>query len=236
MKVFGRDITERFCKSENLALIVRSHQFKNPCKGYEIMHDGWLVRVFSARNYNGRVPNDGGILLIGRAEDSPETLLVRPQVIERLHRQATAKELSSMLSNEPYCPVGHLMQLERPKTTSCLSDLLNRREEENHECARCGAEELRKDCFFHCSGCGLKTEQSYNLCLACADLLVQGHTSAVSDDDSQPGDFSEEVVYLWPDLPVDAHAAVAGNLLPPAAVAEADGSTKTSVGAVATRS
>jgi len=59
---------------------------------------------------------------------------------------------------------------------------------------------------------------------------------AVSDDDSQPGDFSEEAVCLWSGLPVEAHPAVVGNLVPPAALAEADGSTKTSVGAAATRS
>lgn len=195
MKVFGRDVTERFCRLEGLALIVRSHQFKNPCKGYEIMHDGWLMRVFSARNYNGRVPNDGAILLIGRAQSAPETLLVRPQVIERLHRQATTA-FSSLIQSEPYCPVGHLMLLQRPRPLTCM-DVLSRSEDENRECSRCGAEELGKDCFFHCGGCGTKAERSYDICLACADAMTSGGQLAVIfDDDSEPGDFSDDTQEL----------------------------------------
>jgi len=196
MKVFGRDVTERFCRREKLALIIRSHQFKNPCKGYEIMHDGWLLRVFSARNYNGRVPNDGGSVLVGRSEDQPEVLLVKPQSIERQHRLASSQELSTYMSNEPYCPRQHLMQLEHPKPLSCLGEMLNRGEAENVECARCGAEELKKDCYFHCRGCGIKSDRSYNLCLACANVIVNGGSSTISDDDSEPGDLSENTFEL----------------------------------------
>eukprot|EP00443_Scrippsiella_acuminata_P112641 CAMPEP_0115614718 /NCGR_PEP_ID=MMETSP0272-20121206/22253_1 /TAXON_ID=71861 /ORGANISM="Scrippsiella trochoidea, Strain CCMP3099" /LENGTH=699 /DNA_ID=CAMNT_0003050611 /DNA_START=195 /DNA_END=2290 /DNA_ORIENTATION=- len=174
MKVFGRDITERFCKTEGLALIVRSHQFKSPGKGYEVMHDGWLMRVFSARNYNGRVPNDGGMLLIGRSEESPSTLLVRPQVIERLHRQVSSMILPPEF--EPYCPRGHLMNIERPRMDTCMPRFPWGiwHEDERLECARCGQEDLQKECYFHCRGCGTKPETCYDLCLACASVLVPG--------------------------------------------------------------
>merc|ERR1719174_3508413 len=102
------------------------------------------MRVFSARNYNGRVPNDGGILVVGRAQGNPETLLVRPQAIERLHRLVTTV-FSTLIQSEPYCPLGHLMLLHRPKPTTCMDVLAPRAEDENHECSRCGAEELGND-------------------------------------------------------------------------------------------
>jgi len=180
MKVFGRDITERFCKAEGLALIVRSHQFKSPGKGYEVMHDGWLMRVFSARNYNGRVPNDGGILLVGRSEENPSTLLVRPQVIERLHRQISSMLLSA--ESEPYCPRGHLMSIERPRMDACIPRLAwaMSREDDNLECARCGQEELQKECYFHCRGCGTKPGTCYDLCFACASIIApEGDQSGI---------------------------------------------------------
>lgn len=192
MKVFGRDVTEHFCKAEKLALIIRSHQFKSPCKGYEVMHDGWLVRVFSARNYCGRVPNDGGVLLIGRAEGSLETLLVRPQIIERSSRQASG-EVAPMVTQEPYCPLGHLMQLVRPTMTKCALPLWSvRNEDESIECSRCGAEEIQRLPYFHCRGCGSRLETSFHLCSDCASELEQqgGRGSCklggLSESESEP--------------------------------------------------
>ena len=43
---FGPDVTERFLKENNLAMVVRSHEAKDD--GYEIAHNGKLVTVFSA--------------------------------------------------------------------------------------------------------------------------------------------------------------------------------------------
>lgn len=166
MKGFGRDITERFCAQENLGLVIRSHQFKQSGKGYELTHDGWLMRVFSARNYCGEAANDGGLLLIGRAEGTPDTLLVRPQNVERMTRPKRAPTLPNCDNHaEPYCPRAHLMQLVEPgPPRGCLSlSRILRDLKENVECNECGAEDLQAGCYFHCGGCS-----NHDLCLDCA--------------------------------------------------------------------
>jgi len=169
MKGFGRDVTERFCAREQLGLIIRSHQFKQSGKGYELHHDGWLMRVFSARNYCGESSNDGGLLLIGMAAGSPGTLLVRPQNLERMTRPCfvgpgLAEPVDEPLP-EPYCQRGHLMQLVEPRPPSgwlSLSRLCGERKA-NAECNRCGAEQLEAGRFYYCRGCC-----DYDLCFSCA--------------------------------------------------------------------
>lgn len=46
---FGPDITDRFCKFNNLDYVVRSHEVKQ--MGYEIAHNKKCITVFSAPNY-----------------------------------------------------------------------------------------------------------------------------------------------------------------------------------------
>ncbi|TBU06046.1 serine/threonine-protein phosphatase [Hamiltosporidium magnivora] len=48
---FGKDITERFLKDNNLTLIVRSHEYV--CGGFKINQNGKVVTIFSAPNYCG---------------------------------------------------------------------------------------------------------------------------------------------------------------------------------------
>jgi len=50
-KEFGEDVTKAFLKHNNLDLVVRSHEVKQ--EGYEVMHDGKCVTIFSAPNYCG---------------------------------------------------------------------------------------------------------------------------------------------------------------------------------------
>lgn len=172
MKNFGRDVTQRFCKQEGLELVIRSHQFTNTCKGYELLHDGYLLRVFSARNYMGTVPNDGGMLLIGYGEDArgAVSLVVRPRSIERLTGPSRARQNTggAVLSCEPYCPRKHLMQLIKPEEVRCFG-WTHRDSEDFRFCAECGMDDLQEDCFFACRGCG-----DYDLCLECASRVSQG--------------------------------------------------------------
>jgi serine/threonine-protein phosphatase 5 len=49
---FGPDVTDRFCVDNGLDMVVRSHEVKD--EGYEIMHDGKCVTVFSAPNCEWR--------------------------------------------------------------------------------------------------------------------------------------------------------------------------------------
>ena len=51
--MFGPDVTKRFLDDNGLKLLVRSHEVKP--EGYEIMHDGRCITVFSAPNYCDQV-------------------------------------------------------------------------------------------------------------------------------------------------------------------------------------
>jgi len=199
MKKFGRDITERFCEREGLGLIIRSHQFKRWGKGYELRHDGWLMRVFTARNYCGDANNDGGSLLIGRAACAPGTLLVRPQNIMRIARSAqesTDQDRRSIIlpQEEPYCPKAHLMRLVHPSASQreflrLISRLLGVGERRNVECNNCGAEELQEGRFFRCHGCA-----NYDLCLDCAARTANtpSHASKWQEDDSDHSGYDSD--------------------------------------------
>lgn len=169
MKAFGRDVTEKFCIQNDLSLVIRSHQFKKSGKGYGFMHDGWLVRVFSARNYMGKHDNDAGMLLVGCAEGSPDTLLVRPQTFARMtpaKPRIGGDDLES-LGGEPYCPEGHLMEAVRatrppPLASVCLPfSRPARREEDTMSCGECQQSALEEAGLFLCRGCG------YSLCWSC---------------------------------------------------------------------
>jgi len=67
-KQFGWDVTKVFCARNGLSLIVRSHQSKRGSPGFDVMHDSLLMRVFSARDYEGH-SNDGATLFVRKHED-----------------------------------------------------------------------------------------------------------------------------------------------------------------------
>ncbi|CAK0845187.1 unnamed protein product, partial [Prorocentrum cordatum] len=86
---FGWNVTKTFCARNGLSLIVRSHQSKRGSLGFDIMHENLLVRVFTARDYEGQ-GNDGAVLLIDEEERTDgaaqQQLVVRPQVLQSLRR------------------------------------------------------------------------------------------------------------------------------------------------------
>eukprot|EP00878_Enallax_costatus_P012852 GHUV01013420.1.p1 GENE.GHUV01013420.1~~GHUV01013420.1.p1 ORF type:complete len:248 (+),score=49.07 GHUV01013420.1:1795-2538(+) len=57
---FGPDITKEFLDKNGLELVVRSHEVKE--EGYEVIHDGRLVTVFSAPNYCDQMGNKGAFV------------------------------------------------------------------------------------------------------------------------------------------------------------------------------
>jgi len=82
---FGWDVTKTFCAKNGLSLIIRSHQSKQNSLGFDIMHENLLIRVFSARDYEGH-GNDGAVLLISQPPQKQSgqasgLLSVRPQVL-----------------------------------------------------------------------------------------------------------------------------------------------------------
>mmetsp|Transcript_61731 Transcript_61731/g.179064 ORF Transcript_61731/g.179064 Transcript_61731/m.179064 type:complete len:507 (+) Transcript_61731:61-1581(+) len=81
---FGWNVTQAFCARNGLDLVVRSHQAKKCGLGFDVMHNESLIRVFSARDYEGH-NNDCAVLSIfDDAEEegaSGGVLVVRPQVL-----------------------------------------------------------------------------------------------------------------------------------------------------------
>mmetsp|Transcript_137175 Transcript_137175/g.242507 ORF Transcript_137175/g.242507 Transcript_137175/m.242507 type:complete len:690 (+) Transcript_137175:111-2180(+) len=60
---FGWNVTKTFCARNGIGLILRSHECKEGGLGYDVMHDRRLVRVFSARDYEGN-GNSGAAIMI----------------------------------------------------------------------------------------------------------------------------------------------------------------------------
>mmetsp|Transcript_117107 Transcript_117107/g.303774 ORF Transcript_117107/g.303774 Transcript_117107/m.303774 type:complete len:509 (-) Transcript_117107:64-1590(-) len=87
---FGWNVTQAFCAANGLDLVIRSHQAKREGLGFDVMHNESLIRVFSARDYEGH-DNDCAVLSItsseeGVADPSNGVLNVRPQVLSSISR------------------------------------------------------------------------------------------------------------------------------------------------------
>merc|ERR1711879_618619 len=57
---FGHDITEDFLTRNSLTQMVRSHQLVQ--EGYDLVHEGRCVTVFSAPNYVGHCRNRAAVM------------------------------------------------------------------------------------------------------------------------------------------------------------------------------
>eukprot|EP00929_Paragymnodinium_shiwhaense_P024992 TRINITY_DN15225_c1_g1_i1.p1 TRINITY_DN15225_c1_g1~~TRINITY_DN15225_c1_g1_i1.p1 ORF type:complete len:647 (+),score=145.61 TRINITY_DN15225_c1_g1_i1:104-2044(+) len=57
---FGPDVCARFLHRNGLELLIRSHECKD--MGYEVMHDGKTITVFSAPNYCDQIGNKGAYI------------------------------------------------------------------------------------------------------------------------------------------------------------------------------
>jgi diadenosine tetraphosphatase ApaH/serine/threonine PP2A family protein phosphatase len=76
--MFGPDVTKAFLKTNGLELVIRSHEECN--KGHEIHHNGKLMTIFSASNYDGPNSNMGAtVTLMG---DSAEYSIWTYSVVE----------------------------------------------------------------------------------------------------------------------------------------------------------
>ncbi len=65
---FGPDMSKLFCAKEGLKMIIRSHQWSG--KGFEQLHGGLLLSIFSARDYTGRFKNNSSLALIYPDDES----------------------------------------------------------------------------------------------------------------------------------------------------------------------
>lgn len=104
---FGWNVTKTFCARNGLSLVVRSHQSKMGSPGFDIMHESLLMRVFSARDYEGH-GNDGAILYLQNLEaEGQQILMVRPQVLwstTKAKHQESARRRSVSVENDPNTP------------------------------------------------------------------------------------------------------------------------------------
>lgn len=88
--LFGKDITAEFLRRNSLQLLIRSHQLPSDGHGYEILHDGKCITVFSASNYGGNCFNAGSVLLWENGEiDAHE--FIAPALAELDHAMVTGK-------------------------------------------------------------------------------------------------------------------------------------------------
>jgi len=67
---FGPDVTRRFLENNSLEYIIRSHEVKE--KGYEVLHDGKCITVFSAPNYCDTMGNSGAFITLDGGDMSPK--------------------------------------------------------------------------------------------------------------------------------------------------------------------
>src|SRR5690554_1188809 len=65
--LFGPNITASFLKTNNLSLMIRSHELKEG--GYEEFHEGKLITVFSASYYCGTNKNKGAFVVFHHNKD-----------------------------------------------------------------------------------------------------------------------------------------------------------------------
>lgn len=65
---FGADVTENFCNTNRISLVVRSHECVP--EGFLYMHGDRLVTIFSASRYCGRGTNRGAILQLDSRLDT----------------------------------------------------------------------------------------------------------------------------------------------------------------------
>ncbi|KAF0694740.1 Aste57867_14416 [Aphanomyces stellatus] len=81
---FGPNVTKRFCDLNRLRLIIRSHESHE--EGFEIVHDGLVLSVFSASSYCGFQTNKGAYVVL--------TDELKPYVVQ-YHSQALQKFTST---------------------------------------------------------------------------------------------------------------------------------------------
>ncbi|XP_061395103.1 serine/threonine-protein phosphatase 5 [Musca vetustissima] len=93
---FGPDVTEAFCKRNNLDYIVRSHEVKN--MGYEVTHDGKCITVFSAPNYCDTMGNMGAFITIKGNDLTPKFTSFKSVPHPDVKPMAYANRLMSLLA------------------------------------------------------------------------------------------------------------------------------------------
>merc|ERR1719506_1013160 len=100
---FGWNVSKMFCARNGISLIVRSHECRAGDDGvndmgFDVMHDRRVIRVFSARDYEGN-GNSCAVLFITEGApvgtDARGELTVRPQVMLALNASSQDSSAAS---------------------------------------------------------------------------------------------------------------------------------------------
>jgi len=67
---FGEDVTDNFLQTNDLKLVIRSHEMKE--QGYAVEHGGKCITVFSAPNYCDQMGNKGAFIRLDGATMTPK--------------------------------------------------------------------------------------------------------------------------------------------------------------------
>lgn len=92
---FGPDVTKRFCATNKLEYIIRSHEVKS--LGYEVAHDEQCITVFSAPNYCDAMGNLGAIVRLEGPKLQPDFLRFKAVPHPEMKPMAYANHLLNMI-------------------------------------------------------------------------------------------------------------------------------------------
>mmetsp|Transcript_35609 Transcript_35609/g.61601 ORF Transcript_35609/g.61601 Transcript_35609/m.61601 type:complete len:900 (+) Transcript_35609:141-2840(+) len=94
---FGQDVTHEFLRTNHMALVIRSHECVR--EGFELLHAGRLITLFSASRYCGLQTNKGAFLTIG-SELQPEIQQFYAHSVSETHWEKPSSENASDGENE----------------------------------------------------------------------------------------------------------------------------------------
>ncbi|XP_026191543.1 serine/threonine-protein phosphatase with EF-hands 1 [Cyclospora cayetanensis] len=99
---FGPDVTDAFLTKNNLEVCIRSHQVPTNLRGFEPVHDGRCVTLFSASNYCGTTGNYGGVIIFeaNLSFEIQEYMAPTLQEIQQLHRETCAATQKVLLQKK----------------------------------------------------------------------------------------------------------------------------------------
>jgi Ca2+-binding EF-hand superfamily protein/diadenosine tetraphosphatase ApaH/serine/threonine PP2A family protein phosphatase len=114
---FGKDVTHTFCGTNNIALIVRSHECVH--EGYDVLHEGRLITLFSASCYCGTQANKGAYISMNSA--------LKPEIQQFYAREMEEIDDFSGKSEDTRCPSRFL---KTEQSTKINKDFTNKLEQD----------------------------------------------------------------------------------------------------------